>query len=213
MKTNFVLVDFENVQPENVELLRGLSFKIKVFAGAKQAKIPIKTASAVQALGPDAEYVQVDGVGKNALDFYIAYYIGRLAAETPNASFCVISKDTGFDPLLKHLSVQGISCQRLESIADIPGVKKASSKLISKLADTAKPFDSRTISEKVDAIIANLAKRKTAKPLTLKTLRSTIKAFLNGSPADAELDELIEELKKRGVVKVADGKVSYEMPS
>jgi hypothetical protein len=208
-----VLVDFENVQPENVDLLRGLSFKIKVFAGAKQAKIPIKTASAVQSLGPDAEYVQVDGVGKNALDFYIAYYIGRLAVETPNASFYVISKDTGFDPLLKHLSVQGISCQRLESIADIPGVKKAGSKPISSLADAAKPFDSRTISEKVDAIIANLAKRKTARPRRLKTLRSTIKAYLNGSPADAELDELIDKLKKRGVVKDADGKVTYELPS
>ena len=68
MKTNFVLVDFENVQPENVDLLRGLSFKIRVFAGAKQAKIPIKTASAVQSLGADAEYVRRAGSDqRNAL--------------------------------------------------------------------------------------------------------------------------------------------------
>ena len=68
MKTNFLLVDFENVQPDNVGILNGRSFKIKVFAGAKQAKIPIKTASAVQSLGADAEYVRRAGSDqRNAL--------------------------------------------------------------------------------------------------------------------------------------------------
>jgi hypothetical protein len=38
LKTNFVLVDFENVQPKNVSLLSGGPFEIKVFLGANQAK-------------------------------------------------------------------------------------------------------------------------------------------------------------------------------
>jgi hypothetical protein len=75
MKTNFVLVDFENVQPNNFSLLNGYSFKIKVFLGANQAKIPIDMARTLQLFGPDVEYIQIEGNGSNALDFHIAYYI------------------------------------------------------------------------------------------------------------------------------------------
>ncbi|MGI8426538.1 MAG: PIN domain-containing protein [Actinomycetota bacterium] len=87
MRTNFVLVDLENVQPKNIGLLYGGPFKIKVFLGATQCKIPLDMARALQAFGPDVEYIQMDGNGTNALDFHIAYYIGRLAAGYPDACF------------------------------------------------------------------------------------------------------------------------------
>lgn len=194
MKTNFILVDFENVQPDNVGILNGRSFKIKVFVGASQVKIPFELARALHAFGPDAEYIKIEGNGRNALDFHIAYYIGRLAAENPEASFYVISKDTGFDPLIKHLKAQGISCQRSKSIPDIFESKLSSSE---------------PIADNVDAIIANLVRRKTAKPKTLKTLRGTINALFKNKLQEPELDELIEKLTNRGVIKVADGKVQY----
>lgn len=213
MKTNFVLVDFENVQPKNVGSLSGRSFKIKVFAGAHQSKVPLELARALQALGPDVDYIQIDGNGKNALDFHIAYYIGRLAAEIPGSNFYVISKDKGFDPLIKHLKAQGISCQRSNSIADIPGVKISSPKSISNVVEAAKPFDSRSTPEKVDAVIRNLTKLNAAKPRTPKALRSTIRqVFKKNGLADTELEELIEQLTKRGVIVVADGKVNYKLP-
>jgi hypothetical protein len=60
----------------------------------------------------------MDGNGTNALDFHIAYYIGRLAAKCPDAYFHIISKDTGFDPLIKHLKGQGISCQRSAAVTE-----------------------------------------------------------------------------------------------
>jgi len=196
LKTNFLLVDFENVQPDNVGILNGRSFKIKVFVGANQAKIPFELARTLHAFGPDAEYVQIAGSGKNALDFHIAYYIGRLAAENPDASFYVISKDTGFDPLIKYLAAKGVSCQRSIAIPDIFGSKLSSS---------------GPVANNIDAIIANLVIRKTGRPKTLKTLRGTINALFRNKLPEAELDELIEKLSKRGVVKVVDGKVTYEL--
>jgi PIN domain len=198
LKINFVLVDFENIQPKNVSLLTGGPYKIKVFLGANQAKIPLEMARALQTWGPDAEYIQIDGNGKNALDFHIAYYIGRLVADNPDASFHVISKDTGFDPLIKHLEAQKISCKRSKSIADIP---------------LAKILKSDSIPEKVDAVIDNLVRRKAAKPRTLKTLRSTIMALFPSQLADKELDELIDQLTERGAIEVAEGKVHYDLPS
>lgn len=196
MKTNFVLVDFENVQPKNISLLSGGPYKIKVFLGTNQAKIPVDMARALQMFGSDAEYIQIDGSGKNALDFHIAYYIGRLAVESPDAHLHVISKDKGFDPLIKHLKTKKIFCQRSTSIADIP---------------LAKVSDSKTDREKVDAVIENLQKRKAAKPRTLKTLRSTINARFGNQLTEEELDKIIVQLSDRRVIEIVDGKVTYEV--
>jgi hypothetical protein len=59
MKTNFVLVDFENVQPRNMGLLKGGPFHIKVFLGSSQGKISLEMAQALQTFGDAAEYTQV----------------------------------------------------------------------------------------------------------------------------------------------------------
>ena len=198
MRINFVLVDFENVQPKNMSLLNGGPFKIKVFVGANQAKIPLEVARALQDFGPDAEYVQIEGSGNNALDFHIAYYIGRLAADAPDAYFHIISKDTGFDPLIKHLKTQKIFCQRSTSIADIPLLKISNSK---------------PILEQVDAVIDNLVKRKTSRPRTLKTLRSSIKSLFVNQLTDEGLDGIVKQLSKRGAINIADEKVTYVLPS
>lgn len=195
MKTNYVLVDLENVQIKNIDLLNNGPFRIKVFLGANQAKIPVEMARALQQLGPNAEYIQIEGSGKNALDFHIAYFIGRLAAGSPDAGFYVISKDTGFDPLLKYLKTENVPCHRYTSIADIPLVKAA---------------DARSAPVNVDAVIDDLAKRKASKPRTLRTLRSTIKARFKLS--DEALDVLIDQLKERPEIRLADGKVHYELP-
>jgi hypothetical protein len=37
MSTNYVLVDFENVQPESLAALAGGAFQVKFFIGAAQA--------------------------------------------------------------------------------------------------------------------------------------------------------------------------------
>jgi hypothetical protein len=80
VKTNIVLIDFENVQPKDLANLRGTSFQIRIFCGANQSKIPFDLADQLQPLGPNAKYIRIQGTGKNALDFHIAYYIGLLSA-------------------------------------------------------------------------------------------------------------------------------------
>ena len=47
--------------------------------------MPVALVRALQAFGPDAEYIQMVGTGHNALDSHIAYYLGRLAVEHPKA--------------------------------------------------------------------------------------------------------------------------------
>jgi hypothetical protein len=103
VRTNYVLIDFENVRPASLEPLTDDHFKVIVFVGASQTRLAYEVAASVQQLGSRAEYVKVSGNGANALDFHIAYHIGRLAAAELSAYFHIISKDTGFDPLVQHL--------------------------------------------------------------------------------------------------------------
>ena len=72
MKTNYVLIDYENVQPATLAILDQEHFRIIVFVGANQAKITFEVASALQPMGTRAEYVRISGNGANALDFHIA---------------------------------------------------------------------------------------------------------------------------------------------
>ena len=191
--TTFVLVDFENIQRIRASVLKGGPVKIRVFLGEHQSNVPLETARALQRFGSDVEYIQIDGTGKNALDFHIAYYIGCLAAENPGASFQIVSKDTGFDPLVRHLKTRGIHCGRSVSVTDT----------------TVKPSKPFSKEQMIDAIVANLAKRKAGKPRTLKALRSTIHALCGKEMPEHDLDSLVSQLTSRGLITVTDGKVSY----
>ena len=48
MRTNYVLIDFESVQPESLETLIHDHFKVIVFVGANQTKLPFELANSLQ---------------------------------------------------------------------------------------------------------------------------------------------------------------------
>ena len=196
MRTNFVLVDYENVQPKDIGLLQGGPFKVKVFLGPKQSKVPMTLAEALQPLGGNAEYVLLETAGNNAVDFHIAYYVGVLSCEDPTAYFHIISKDSGFDPLIKHLRRRKIFAQRSTCIAEMSYFK------------SARPGTEA----QVEVVVADLIRRKAAKPLTKKTLISTIHALFKKELSEQQISELLAALCSRGVVKVEGAKVSYDLP-
>ena len=49
MKNNYILIDFENVHPKSLEILNGHPFKVIVFVGANQAKVPLELVMSMQA--------------------------------------------------------------------------------------------------------------------------------------------------------------------
>ncbi len=162
MRINYVLVDFENVQPTAVDSLNRDYIKVIIFVGANQTKIPLAIAISLQQLGCRAEYMQISGSGTNALDFHISYTIGRIAASDPHAYFHIISKDTGFDPLITHLKSQKVYARRSVCIDEIPFVKM--SKAIS-------------LSERALLVQQDLHKRGTSRPCSLISLTRTIDAL------------------------------------
>jgi len=197
LTTNYVLIDFENIQPKNLEILADHPFKVFVFVGANQTKVPIELAEAMQVLGNNAHYIRISGNGRNALDFHIAYYIGKLAAGEPNANFHVISKDKGFDPLIKHLKSQKIRIQRERDLAEIPQLRIPAS---------------TSSDEQIAAVVKNLAARGHSRPRKVKTLQNTIKDLFTKQLDEQELSSLVKELQKRKLIVVKQGNVSYKLP-
>lgn len=198
MRTNYVLIDFENVQPQSLGALDQDHFKVILFVGANQAKLSFDVAASLQQLGSRAKYIKMSGNGRNALDFHIAYYLGRLAAEEPTAYFHVISKDTGFDPLIKHLKSVKILAGRVTSLGDIPLVKASNSK---------------SPQERIVVILDRLQQLKAAKPRRVKTLSSTMASLFPDQLPEQEVAALIQRLAGEGYLEIEGAKISYALPS
>jgi len=194
LRPNIVLIDFESVQPASLAALAGDHFRVKVFVGATQSKLPFDLVTAIQQMGERAEYIKITGVGPNALDFHIAYYIGRLTAHEPEAFFHIISKDTGFDPLIQHLKDRKIFCGRWQTLDEIPVVK----------AGQVKSPEERAV-----LFRSRLLQPEATKPRTEKKLRSAIAAHFQKQLTEEEVTAIIGALQRPGHLSIADGKVVY----
>ncbi len=182
------------MQPRNLGLLKDEKFRVLVFLGKNNTRLPVELVTALQALGPRAEYVQMAGSGPNALDFHIAYYIGKIAATDADASFHIVSKDTGFDPLIAHLKDQGFSAKRTATLEAVPVLKPL----------TRAPGDAQ-----VDAVIENLRGMPKSRPQTEKTLRAMVANWFGKSLDEAAMDRIIRELAERKILSLDGTRVKY----
>ena len=198
MRTHYVLIDYENVQPSSLAELDAEHIRVLLFVGASQNKLTFDIAVAVQKLGRRAEYIKIAGNGSNALDFHIAFHIGHLAAQDPTAFFYIISKDTGFAPLIQHLKERKVRALRSNNVADIR---------------LPKAENSKTTPERIQVVVENLRQRGTSKPRTLEALTNTINSRYQQKLTESELVELLNELQAKGFITVDDTKVTYSLPA
>ena len=194
------LIDFENVQPKALDRLKPGTSRIKVFLGQHQSKLMLELVQALQPFGADAEYIQIQGSGPDAVDFHIAFYIGRLASSHPGAAFNIISKDKGFDPLVKHLAQLGIACKRLP---EIPAIAPAAPTPPAKAVVVSKPSAAKPKATKAAAANPNATKptvtQKPAKAVKVTVLPAkapTKVTAANGTSTKARAKTVVELLKK-----------------
>ncbi len=128
MSITYILIDFENVQPEaaDLRLIRGADYRVRLFHGPHQNRIEVGIAKALQPLGSQVEFIQSERKGKNALDFHIAFGLGQLvegsmtngAASGSKSRFVIVSKDGDFDVLIDHVVTLGHDAIRVPSVRD-----------------------------------------------------------------------------------------------
>lgn len=194
MRVNFVLIDLENVKLEFIEKLKHEHFRVILFVGANLKKLSFPIVNAIQSLGSNGSYIQISSHGPNALDFHISYYIGKLSAANRDAYFHIISKDKGFDPLIKHLKDQKIFCSRWESVLEIPLVRSTDKLLPRQRA--ADFYEKRIASSK-------------ARPATVTSLQRAILSHFHKLLSAEEVADLLESLTASGHVVVNGKKVVY----
>lgn len=190
-----LLIDYENVLQVDISEIDKESYNVKIFVGASQNKIPFDLVTAAQAFGPNIEWVKIDASGKNALDFHIAYFLGKYSQTHPNQKFIVLSKDTGFDPLIRFLNKNGIACSRINSLLELDTNTRKD-----------KPKDSE-----VEKVIKNLKKIDSNKrPRTRITLTKHVKTVLN-TDIDFEVQNTMDSLFMQGIVYEEGARVKYKV--
>ena len=193
MTQKLLLVDFENVQQVDLARLDD-SFQIIIFVGAAQKSIPIELVTHAQKLGSRIEWQRVDAHGSNALDFFIACQLGRVLERSPQLQCIVLSKDKGFDPLLRHLNKTGLKCKRLNSLLELD--PKAA-------AQPEEPNYKR--------VIEVLGKsEKKSRPRKRKTLSQHISSIFQKKLPQAEVDRLIDILFANKMISETNDTITYE---
>lgn len=116
MAKHLLLVDFENVSKLDLSPLDD-SYETLIFVGNKQQ--PPKRLARQNGKFCRIDFQKIDGSGRNALDFHIAFHLGR-TFETARDRVCfVLSNDKGYDPLLSYLNQNGLSCRRISSLDEL----------------------------------------------------------------------------------------------
>ena len=198
VRNNYIFVDFENVQPTSFEFPKDYPFKVIIFVGASQTKIPIELVTSMQSLGNNAEYIIISGNGKNALDFHLTFYLGKLYEKDSNGYFHIISKDTGFDILIKHLKEKKVLVNRYNNIDDIPALKQSNCETL--------PID-----KKIYLVVDYLIKRGNAKPRKIKTLSNTINSICARTLNNTQLDTIIKTMAKEKLILIDGEKITYTL--
>lgn len=192
MINKILLIDFENVQQVDLTSL-GDNFHVVIFVGASQKSVPIDLVTSAQKLGNLVEWQRVEGNGSNALDFHIACHLGRLIERSPNHHCIVLSKDKGFDPLLRHLNKNGLKCKRINSLMELEPKSTTEEE-----PNYKRVFDLLSKSD------------KKARPRKRKTLSQHISSMFQKKIAQSDIDRIIDILFANKMISESNNTISYD---
>jgi hypothetical protein len=173
---NHVFVDFENVHHVDLSLIGAKSVSFTLMVGPKQTKLDSDLVEKLMAHSASVQLVKLKSSGKNALDFALAYYLGRAALADPTGYFHIVSKDGCFDPLIEHLRSRHIHVYRHASCADLTFTWSG------KKAAVSEPIVEKTVVKKVAAkkVTKKVATKIPAKKVTKEAVAKRETPSKNG---------------------------------
>ena len=110
--TEWAFVDLENIGS-----LTNISIEkydvVYVFVGSKQSNVSLTPESTEKFV--ELKILKIKETSKDNLDFHLSYYLGKFdSSAKKDVTFTIISNDSGFDNLIKHISSTGRKCKRLK---------------------------------------------------------------------------------------------------
>jgi PIN domain len=216
---NHVFVDYENVQEIDLAVIGTKAVSFTLLLGPRQTKLDVPLVEKLLAHAASVQLLRLTSPGKNALDFTLAYYLGRAVLADPTGFFHIVSKDAGFDPLVEHLRSKHVRARRHDSFATLTfaGLTKppapAPSVAAPKPRSPAKPkVPLSVLDERETEVLEHLRKPATTRPRNQKKLLSFLVAYFGRRITEAETLDLIEHLSQAGHLVIGEkGAVTYHL--
>jgi hypothetical protein len=214
MANKYLLVDFENVPKLDLDAVPD-GVTVPFFFGASQKKVETTFLKSALRLGERFIPIDIEGQGKNALDFYIACYVGEYFARDPGAECVILSKDKGFDPLVKHLTKRGLRVRRVASVSEaFPAAPKAAPRapapVVRKTEVPAAALQPNAELARAIGILAKMPKKN--RPRTRKRLHAHLKSTFAGKLADDAIQAIIDKLiSRKSLREDSKGTLTYVM--
>ncbi len=200
-----VFVDCENVPQFEPAIIGVPGVSVTLFVGARQQKLEVPLVEKLLEHAATVSLVRVEVVGRNALDFALAWHLGRRCTQNPSASFRIVSADKGFDSLVSHLRSRGVAVWRHDRFADLPFLSATAvpGKKASAPAPAESPFD---------RAVAHLSRNASNRPKKQATLVSHFRSMLGKDATDAAAQALVEQLRTAGHLSIdAKNAVTYHL--
>ena len=183
---------------------------VPFFFGASQKSVPTEFLEAALKIGDRFHPIKIEGQGKNALDFHIAFYLGEYLVAHPQANCIILSKDTGFDPLVKHLCGKGFSVRRAPGVSEAFGIPKQKAARPKPVATPAAPK-----AEEATSFATILQWLEEMQPRTRPRKRKGLIAHLHShfgkKISEAELHELVDRLITEKKLSETNGALGYQL--
>ena len=212
MYKSVIFIDFENLQKVNIDIIDqktklivmvGLDQDIKAFEFAKTLFLDISSM----------ELIKVNGRGPNALDIFIAFYIGKYFDGIKESEIIICSNDTGYDQLVKHLNGYGISVKRVGLAEKVTKINIAG-----KTPEQKKETKKQKVELKTDDIniiieyLHNQTKsQKSKRPKKLETLENYLYTHFTQKIKKENIKMAIEVLLDKKYINIINNKIDYNI--
>ena len=205
--THLVFVDFENVPNIDLALVTGRPVKVTLLIGKNQKKIDLSLVQQIHQQANRVVLIEVGASGRNALDLTLACYLGQAVQQNPSIGFCIVSKDKDFDPLVAHLTAQGVVVSRHESFAALPFLSPPTK---SAAGRASAPASGPAPADRLQKLILSFRKNAAPRPKKKARLLALINNAHGGKLDAAGQEQILDRLKELQIVALdAAGKVTY----
>lgn len=215
-----IFVDFENTQVTDLTLIHNKPMRVTLIVGEKQKHLPVSLVQQLLQYHSKVRLLETAASGKNALDLILAFHIGQASKLDTNGHFHIISKDKGFDALIKHLQQQKIVATRHDEFEHIP-VFIAPKTETQTTPNAPSPSGQGTVmqslipttpNEQITFLVERLRKATNNRPTRKDSLISYIDASFAKRLKDNDIHQLVQLLLQRKLIGFdPQNKVQYHV--
>ncbi len=205
--TRALLIDLDNCPGQLNYLTQALAnfHRVVVVYGGFDPKIPLSqiTVLAQAVVTGQLAIEPMERKGKNAADFGLTFWAGRLLAEMPaHTEFLILSQDTDLDYMIDMLRRGGRRAERIDGNSYPNTNGESIGQDLS--TETSPSWPTAPLTAMAETYWSLYIANRRTRPARRFTLINSIRSHFKGTPG-VDSDGILQELIRRGVLAVGRG--------